>query len=83
MKNIFKRPFLLIFLIIVILNISYALIYNIKPAVDAEAYDEIALNIVNNGASQSKRRGFLQNLLVTFLKSNKNTPFEAYFCLTR
>ncbi len=49
MKNITKRPFLVIFLTIIVINFAYALIYNIKPAVDAEAYDEIALNIVNYG----------------------------------
>ncbi len=67
MKNISKRPFLLIFLIIVIVNISYALIYNIKPAVDAEAYDEIALNIVNHGQ----------------YRANLTTPIEMDGSITR
>jgi 4-amino-4-deoxy-L-arabinose transferase-like glycosyltransferase len=67
MKNILKRPFLLIFIIIVIVNISYALIYNIKPAVDAEAYDEIALNIVNHGQ----------------YRANLTTPIEMDGSITR
>lgn len=49
MKGIPKKQFLLIFLTIIVINFGYALIYNIKPAVDAEAYDEIALNIINKG----------------------------------
>lgn len=47
MQNISKKKFIIIFLIIVIVNFAYALTYRIKPMVDAEAYDEIATNIVN------------------------------------
>lgn len=46
MKNISKKAFIIIFLIIVSVNFLYSISYKIKPAVDAEAYDEIATNIV-------------------------------------
>lgn len=48
MKNIPKKAFIIIFLIIVSVNFLYAISYKIKPAVDAEAYDEIATNIVQH-----------------------------------
>ena len=48
MKNISKKAFIIIFLIIVSVNFLYAISYKIKPAVDAEAYDEIATNIVEH-----------------------------------
>ncbi len=48
MKNISKKAFIIIFLIIVSVNFLYSISYKIKPAVDAEAYDEIATNIVEH-----------------------------------
>ena len=48
MKNIPKKAFIIIFLIIVSVNFLYAITYKIKPIVDAEAYDEIATNIVQH-----------------------------------
>jgi hypothetical protein len=41
-----KKPLIFIFCLITLLSFGYSLIYQIKPIVDAEAYDEIARNIV-------------------------------------
>lgn len=43
------KPFLIILSIIFAVNFLYAITYQIKPRVDAEAYQEIATNIVDNG----------------------------------
>jgi hypothetical protein len=67
MKNISKKAFLVIFLIIVSINFLYALSYKIKPAVDAEAYDEIATNIVEHEQ----------------YRSSLNTPIELDNSITR
>lgn len=48
-----KRPILIILITIILVNFAYAVVYNIKPIVDAEAYDEIATNIQTLGEYRS------------------------------
>lgn len=48
MNELPKKPLFLIFGLILLANFTYALFYQIKPIVDAEAYDEIATNIVEH-----------------------------------
>lgn len=49
MKELKTKKFLIILGIIFVVNFLYAIIYKIEPKVDAEAYQEIATNIVNLG----------------------------------
>lgn len=49
MDHIRTKSFYIILAIIFVVNFSYALTYQIKPVVDAEAYDEIAQHLVSQG----------------------------------
>lgn len=60
MNNLRTKPFLIILGIIFTVNFLYATIYQIKPRVDAEAYQEIATNIVEIGEYRATAMGPLE-----------------------
>ena len=60
MGGLNKKPFLIILGLIVAVNFLYAITYKIIPRVDAEAYDEIATNIVNTGEYRATLNGPLE-----------------------
>ncbi len=60
MGGLNKKNFFIILGLIVVLNFLYALTYKITPRVDAEAYDEIATNIVNAGEYRATLNGPLK-----------------------
>ncbi len=53
MNKLSKKAIILTFTIIVSVNFFYAITYRIKPVVDAEAYNEIATNIIERGEYRS------------------------------
>lgn len=57
MRGLNKKPFLIILGLIIAVNFLYAITYKIIPRVDAEAYDEIATNIVNTGEYRATLTG--------------------------
>lgn len=61
MKDIPRKPFLYVFITIFIISFVYSLIYQIKIGGDAEAYDEIAVNLVNNHEYRASYNQPLEN----------------------
>ncbi|MBU1159557.1 glycosyltransferase family 39 protein [Patescibacteria group bacterium] len=70
-----ERVILIIILLTFLISLSYAFYFHIRPAVDASAYDQVAMNIVEG-------RGFRLNTNLPLLKDDVITyqgPFYQYF----
>ena len=52
--NLNKKIFIICFLIFVV-SAAYAFYFQIRPAVDAQTYDQIAINIINGHGYRRQR----------------------------